>query len=327
MKVIFFGTPDFAAKILTDLLDHSVDIVAVITKPDKAKGRSKELIPTPVKVVIQERDNEIPVFQPEIVSSSEFTEILKEFKADLFIVVAYGEILKQNILDIPPLGCINIHASLLPKLRGAAPIQRAIIQGEKKTGITLIHMARKMDAGDIIAMEKISIPLEMTYGELEQELCQLGSDLLIQELVKIEKKTSLRTPQNHLQATLAPKIELEDCEINWSDSAENIHNLVRGVNPEPGAWCYIQVRGEKKRLKIFKTYPRKEFSGKPGQLISKNKSELIVCCGTDAIQILEVQLEGKKRMMVTDLLKGFLPEYLVFSDKPSQTSSSTSSRT
>lgn len=312
MKIIFFGTPDFAAQILKKIVDNSWEVLAVVTRPDRPKGRSGQALPTPVKLVAEEQLAKAPVYQPEKVSDPAFAEILKSHQADLFVVVAYGEIVKQNILDIPTKGCINIHASLLPEYRGAAPIQRAIINGEKKTGVTIMHMVRKMDAGDMIATAKVSIPFEMTYGELEAELCQVGGELLLEVLSQMETGEWTRTPQDHTQATMAPKIELENCELDWTASATTLHNLVRGVNPEPGAWCFVLFKGERKRMKVFKTQVERGLFAPLGSVIPRGKGELIVACGTEALNLLEVQLEGKKRMSTTELLRGVTIEQLSF---------------
>lgn len=302
MRIVFFGTPQFAADVLKYLIDHQVDVVAVITKPDRPKGRSSELIPTPVKLVAQAFS--IPIHQPELVSAPEFAETLQAYHADLFVVVAYGEIIKQHILDMPAMGCINMHASLLPKYRGAAPIQRSIINGETKTGITIMYMVRKMDAGDIIKMVEVPIGTNTTYGELEKTLCDVGSKVLLEVIHQFEKGSVQRLEQDHTQATLAPKIELEDCEIKWSLPAQAIHNLVRGVNPHPVAWCYVKIGDQQKRLKILSTRLLHERSGEPGTILSTLKEGLIVACGEGAVQILQLQLEGKKAMAAEELIHG-----------------------
>jgi methionyl-tRNA formyltransferase len=305
MKVVYFGTPHFAANVLSFLLAHGIEIIAVVTKPDRSQGRSSTLIPTPVKCIAETQIPPLQVFQPEIVSAPEHIPYLKSFNADLFVVVAYGEIIKQHLLDMPKVACINVHASLLPKYRGAAPIQRCIINGEVETGITLIHMAKKMDAGDIISMEKVEIGSDTTYGELEEQLCKIGCKQVLKVIHDFETGKATRTPQDHSLATLAPKIELEDSEIDWSKSAQEIHNLVRGVNPHPGAWCHIKVKGQDKRLKIFKTkivsLASKE---KPGQICFCKKNGLIISCGQGEIKLLHVQLEGKKAMSAEELMRG-----------------------
>lgn len=300
MKIVYFGTPPFAAQVLNDLVRHGCDIVAVVTRTDKPKGRSGEPVPTPVKEVAL--SHHIPVYQPEKVSSEEFKPQLEAFNADLFVVVAYGEILKQHVLDAPKKGCINLHASLLPKYRGAAPIQRAIIDGEEESGISIMYMVKKMDAGDVIRTARVPISADMTYGELEQKLCEAGSAELLEVIRLFEKGKVAGIAQDESKVTFAPKIELEDCEIDWSKEAQTIHNLVRGVNPHPGAWCFVTVRGEKKRLKIYKTEVQ-NVSGIPKSAELK-KGEPLIYCGKGAVLLKEVQLEGKKRMQANELFRG-----------------------
>ncbi len=307
MRVIFFGTPWFAAHVLEYLLQQGVTVVAVISKPDRAKGRSATPIPTPVKTVALAHG--LPLYQPEIVSVPEFAEVLTPYKADLFVVVAYGEIIKQHLLDMPRLACLNLHASLLPKYRGAAPIQRCIMEGEAETGVTIMHMVKKMDAGDMIRTVSMSIGPETTFGELEETLCLKGEQLLLEVIHAFEQGVQLpRIPQDQ-QATLAPKIELEDCEIRWERQAQELHNLIRGVNPYPGAWCYVTIRGEKKRLKVIRTKVVSSEKSTPGIILNpdQNKSNLIIGTGTgnQALELVEVQLEGKKRMSSEELTRGF----------------------
>lgn len=312
MKIVFFGTPQFSAEVLRYLLQHNVKVAAVITKPDRPVGRSGTPIPTPVKVEAQAHIHPLPVFQPEIVSAPEFSDTLDSFQADLFVVVAYGEILKQHILDMPKVACINLHTSLLPKYRGAAPIQRCLINGEAETGVTVMHMAKKMDAGDIIKVEKIAIGSNMTYEELEKSLCHIGSKLLLDTIHDFELGIAERYPQDHSQASIAPKIELEDCQIRWNSAAANIHNLVRGVTPHPGAWCYVEVKGQKKRLKIITTRVDAGAVGRPGQIISAGQEGLIIGCEVGAIRILELQLEGKKAMTAKEFLQGIPSNSILF---------------
>jgi methionyl-tRNA formyltransferase len=304
MKIVYFGTPRFAADVLQYLLDNGLNVVAVVTKPDKPQGRSGTPVPTPVKVVAEMGG--IPVLQPEIVSAPDQTPILEAFQADLFVVVAYGEIIKQHLLDMPKIACINVHASLLPYYRGAAPIQRSILNGEKETGITIMHMARKMDAGDVIAMEAVPIGANTTYGELESELCQVGSKLLLKTLLDAEKDLIPRVPQDHSQATFAPKIEIEDCQIHWDQPADTLHNLVRGVNPHPTAWCPVIVKGQHKRLKITTTTVTSTEGSDipPGQIIASSRHGLQVSCGRGILNLLQVQLEGKKSMSADEFMRG-----------------------
>lgn len=309
MKIIFFGTPEIAADVLSFLLQNGVNVAAVITKPDRPKGRSGTPAPTPVKLVAQAQTPPIPVYQPELVSAPEFAGVLKDYHADLFVVVAYGEIIKQHLLDMPRLGCINLHASLLPKFRGAAPIQHAIISGEKETGVTIIHMVRKMDAGDMIRSVTIPIGPDTTAGELTQEICKAGSQALLDVIHDFSNGPVSAIPQNHGMATLAPKIELEDCELIWSKPAQALHNLVRGSTPHPGAWSFVSAKGDKKRLKIIKTRLVLDMSGTPGKILASDKEGVIVACGEQALKLLEVQLEGKKAMSAGELLRGTLLEF------------------
>lgn len=314
MRVVFFGTPLFAAHVLEYLLQHQVNIVAVISKPDRPKGRSGTPVPTPVKTVALAHNPPLPIFQPEIVSALEFADTLQAFEADLFVVVAYGEIIKQHLLNMPHKACINLHASLLPKYRGAAPIQRCIIDGEKESGVTIMHMVKKMDAGDMISKVTVPITPNLTFGELEKALCEVGKKALLEVIQNFEKEEPSCDPQDHSQATLAPKIELEDCEIDWNHSAQNIHNLVRGVNPYPGAWCYVLVKGEKKRIKISQTKLMSHEKVEPGLVLNtqQTKGNLIIATGDQALELIEVQLEGKKSMSSEELTRGIPRSHINF---------------
>jgi len=303
MKVVFFGTPLFAAHVLEHLLAHHIDIVAVITKPDRPQGRSAALIPTPVRVIAQKHS--LPYYQPEIVSDPEFAEILNQYQADLFVVVAYGEIIKQHVLDMPKAGCINLHASLLPKYRGAAPIQRCIINGEKESGNTVIHLVKKMDAGNMIAISKVPVATNTTYGELEQMLCEDGSVLLLKTIRDFKQSTPKGIPQDETLVTFAPKIELKDCEIDWHQPAEAVHNLVRGVNPHPGAWCMVKVKDQLKRLRIITTRLGPTVANnEPGKILSSNKEGILISCGQGSLYIVQLQLEGKKTMPADEFRRG-----------------------
>ena len=301
MKIVFFGTPPFAAEVLTYLLANNVEVAAVITKPDRPKGRSLLLTPTPVKEVALAHG--LPVHQPELVSNPDFAPILAAYNADLFVVVAYGEIIKQHLLDMPSKGCINLHASLLPKFRGAAPIQRAIITGEKESGATIIYLVKKMDAGDMIGKAVVPITIEMTAGELEKELCKAGSRLLLEVIHQIDAGTVQREVQNEQLVTYAPKLELEDCEIHWDQPAQQLHNLVRGVNPFPGAWCKVTIRGELLRLKLLNTRVV-DKPGSPKSVLHYDKEGIIVACGEKSLQLVQLQLEGKKAMSGAEFTRG-----------------------
>jgi methionyl-tRNA formyltransferase len=277
-NIIFMGTPPFAASILERLLDADIDVRAVVTQPPRPQKRSQKPIPSAVAEVATRAG--LPLFEPEKVSTDEMVERLASFGADLFIVVAYGEILRRKVLEIPPLGCVNIHASLLPKYRGAAPIQRAIMEGEWETGVSIMYMVREMDAGDVIEVARTPIGPDEQLAEVEARLCELGGTTLLQVLSNFEKLSA--TPQDSSQITFAPKITTEECEIDWSRPPEQIHNLVRGVAGRPGAWCWVTHGGKKLRMKVHRTQ------------LSDGK-----------LQLLEVQLEGKKRMSEEELRRGF----------------------
>lgn len=314
MRVVFFGTPLIAAEAFNYLIDHGIDIVAVVTKPDKAQGRSSNLVPTPVKQAALARTPPIPVFQPETVSSPEHAPFLEQCKADLFVVVAYGEIIKQHLLDMPKTACINMHVSLLPKYRGAAPIQRAIINGEVETGVTIMHMVKRMDAGDIIATVKVPIGPDTTFGELERTVSLEGAALLLETIRGFAAgKAMPRAPQDETLATLAPKIELEDCLIDWNKPAGAIHNLIRGVNPFPGAWCTIDVKGQRKRLRIISSkLSSTPCTLPPGTLLPSVKGSFEVAAGQGVLEILTLQMEGKKAMGAAEFMRGHPPGSLHF---------------
>lgn len=305
LRVVFFGTSPFAAQILAYLIRQGIEVVAVVTRPDKPRGRSSQLLPPPVKETLKQIRPELPLHQPQKASTEEFTKLLKEYQADLFIVVAYGEILKENILCLPKLGCINIHASLLPAYRGAAPMQRALMDGVLKTGITIIDMVLEMDAGAMIATAETAVPQEMTLGELSEKLCSDACALLLQVIKDFKSGTIIKTPQDKSKVTFAAKITAQEEEIIWTRSSVQIHNQIRALSPQPGAWCRVQVGQEVKRLKIKKSRSLLELQGEPGTNLSFNKEEWIVACGQGGISLLEVQLEGKKSLPIKDFLRGY----------------------
>lgn len=302
MKIVFFGTSPFAARVLSALVDQGVEVAAVVTRVDKPKGRRLELQPPSVKALVLERYPALSVLQPLKASSPEFIEQLKTYNADLFLVVAYGEILKSSLLALPPLGCVNIHASLLPKYRGAAPMQRALMDGVKETGITLIAMNAQMDAGDVLAIEAIPVPIDMTFGQLEVKLCDLAIALTARVLRELAEGKVHYQPQEHALATLAPKLTQEEMRINWTLPAESIHNLVRALSPLPGAWC--EVAGNK-RLKIKRACVDPSLHGEPGSFVKLTAQDWVVACGTGALVLQEVQLEGKRAMTTPQFLQGF----------------------
>jgi methionyl-tRNA formyltransferase len=298
VKIVFFGTPQFAADVLAFLYDKGVDIRAVVTQPDRPKGRSLQLTASAVKEVALARN--LPIYQPEKASTEIFIEEMRGLEADLFVVVAFGQILSQKLLDTPPLGCINVHASLLPKYRGAAPIQRCLMAGDEETGIAIQKMVKQLDAGDVIASATVKIPLEMTFGELEKALIEVTKPLLLEVIHNYAKGIPLGLAQDHAQATYASKIELEEGELNWQESARTLHNRVRAFSPRPGAWVWVTIGDVKKRLKVLRSEIVKS-SGAPGALLSL---EGVVACGEGALKLIEVQPEGKKPMKASDWLRG-----------------------
>lgn len=308
MRIVFFGTPDFAASLLDYLLDANIEVAAVVTQPDRPKGRALHESPSPVKAAVLKRGLQLPILQPQKASQPDFLEALRTIGADLYVVVAFGQILPQTLLDIPPKGCINVHASLLPKYRGAAPIQRCLIDGEKETGVAIQKMVKQLDAGDVIATAKIEVGPDMTFGELEKELCELSKPLLLLVLQSFERGIPPAEPQNHSLATYASKINVEEAEIRWDLPAEEAHNRIRAFSPRPGAWCWIQMPGgEIKRIKILRTRIVLK-QAEPGTL----SSDGIVGCQKGALKIVEVQPEGKKAMPAADWLRGFreMPRFL-----------------
>ncbi|MFI5334349.1 MAG: methionyl-tRNA formyltransferase [Chlamydiales bacterium] len=304
MRIVFFGTSSFAAAVLKFLLEQKIPLVAIVTRPDRPFGRAQRLAPPPVKVVAAQLCPEIPLFQPEKSSTPEFVETVKAFAPDLFVVVAYGEILKKNLLQIPTRGAINIHASLLPKYRGAAPMQRALMDGCKESGVTIQEMVLEMDAGAVLETVKLQVPDEMTCGELSHELCKLACPALVNVIHAIETGEVQKIPQDLSLVTFASKITPQEERIHWSEPAEKIHNQIRALSPIPGAWCEIEMGGEKKRLKIKRSRVILGVSGAPGTVLSSGKEELIIVCGRDGLSLLEVQLEGKKSMPARDFLRG-----------------------
>ena len=301
MKIIFFGTPEIAKRILEQLVKADLDVIAVVTNPDKAVGRSSQKRPSPVKNFALEHG--IPVYQPIKASNIEFAAFLETLKADLFVVAAYSEILKENILDMPPKGCINVHASLLPKYRGAAPMQRAIMAGEKETGVTIMQMTPQLDAGAMLHVVKIPIPDDMTSGELFEEMAKAGGEALLKTLVDIERGTIKPLEQDAHETTYASKLKTEDGKLNFENSAKDVYNQFRGVTPKPGAYCMVEVNGKLKKMLIKKARRSAESGKRAGEILSS--SELLVACADGgSINLLEVQLEGKRVLSAHDFLKG-----------------------
>ena len=304
MRIVFMGTPDFSVPALKALVEAGHEVAAVVTQPDRPRGRGKELQMTPVKV--QALAYGIPVYQPEKVKDPAFVEILRNLKPEVIVVIAFGQILSRDILDLPPYGCINIHASLLPKYRGAAPIQWAVIDGEKETGVTTMMMDVGLDTGDML--EKTIIPLDPkeTGGSLFDKLSQAGGPLILSTLEKLKAGTAVRTPQTDEDSTYAKMLTKSLGQIDWSMEAAAIERLIRGLNPWPSAYTFVHG----KTLKIWDADVLKESSdgAAPGQIIRTDPHSLIVAAGEALLSIRELQLEGKKRMDVETFLRGYTIE-------------------
>lgn len=300
MKIIYFGTPKFSADILTYLFEKKINISAVVTQKDYIRNNVE--IFSEVKRTALLKLNTNDILQPENASAPVFLQQLKTYKADLFVVVAYGQILKDELLKIPPLGCINVHASLLPKYRGAAPIQYSILNGEKTTGITIMKLVRKMDAGPIISQKEIEIKDDMIFSDLHDELCNIAKPLLLEVLQKFEKNEIKLIEQDESKVTYAHKITKELREINFNNDAKIIYNQIRAFADEPGAFCKISINGNSKDLKIFKAKIL-DLQLKQKEVKFENDS-IIVGCNKNSLELLDVQLEGKKRMKIFEFLKG-----------------------
>lgn len=299
MKILYMGTPDFAVPSLNALIEKGYEICGVMTQPDKPKGRGHKLTPPPVKECAIAHN--IPVFQPETLKNEVFSNELKELNPDIIVVAAYGKILPSYILDYPKYGCINIHGSILPKYRGAAPIQRAVMDGETETGITIQLMNEGIDTGDILYIEKTEIGENETAGELFDRLALIGADALLKCLEKIENGTITRTPQNHDEATYAKMLDKETGKIDWTKSAKEIFSLIKGTNPYPVA--HTLYKGEV--LKIFTATPGGKTNAEPGKITGLPSKKIEVACGDGTSLIIsEVQLFGKKRMDTASFLNG-----------------------
>jgi methionyl-tRNA formyltransferase len=283
------GTPGFAVPTLRALIESDNDVVAVVTKPDTPKGRGRRVIPPPIKILTI--DYNIPVLQPEKIKTEEFYSELKKCELDMICVAAYGKILPKNILDLPPYGCINVHASLLPKYRGAAPINWAIVRGEKITGITTMMMDEGMDTGDILLQKEVKIEVEDNAESLSEKLSIVGAELLI-ETISLQK-------QDHSKATYAPMLKKENGIIDWRTSSEEIKNLIRGTLPWPGAHTTI----DGKNLKLYKAEVSHGI-GKPGEVMLSESGILRVATGDGSIDIKEIQIEGGKRLSTRAFLSG-----------------------
>lgn len=296
------GTPDFAVSSLEHLVKENYEVIGVVTQPDRKKGRGKKITPPPVKQKAVKLG--LTVFQPQKVREEEFVNILKKLNPDVIVVVAYGQILPKAILELPPLGCINVHASLLPKYRGAAPLHWSIIRGETKTGITTMLMDEGLDTGDILLKEEVEIDINLKVGDLHDKLADLGGKLLIKTLDLLEKNQINPQTQNEEEATYSPLLNKEHEKISWNESAVNIHNLVRGMNPWPGAYTLYN----KQRLKILETRLNRfdqDDNNENGTIIEIEDKGFWVKTKKGKILITKVQPAGKKAMPASDFINGY----------------------
>ena len=304
MRIVFMGTPDFAVPSLQKLIDCGHEIAAVVTQPDKARGRGKTVTYSPVKQKALEY--EIPVYQPVKARDPEFVQILKDMAPEVIVVVAFGQILPKSILDIPPYGCINVHGSLLPKYRGAAPVQWAVINGEKVSGVTTMYMAEGLDTGDMIMKAEVPLSEKETGGSLHDKLADVGADLLVRTLDALKDGTAVRTPQDDSQAGQYAKMLTKSMgELDFSRPASELERLIRGLNPWPSAYTFVHGR----TLKLWEAQViDKEYEGQTGEIVEITKDGFAIKTGKGALAVRSLQLEGKKRMDAGAFLRGYALE-------------------
>ena len=300
MKILFMGTPDFAVFSLKALAESSHEILGVVTQPDKPKGRGYQLLPPPVKVFAEEKG--FAVYQPGTLRSEEFSELLESICPDVIVVVAYGKILPKNVLDFPRFGCVNVHGSLLPEYRGAAPMQRAIIDGKKVTGITTMYMAEGIDTGDMLLKEEVAIEENDNFEDIHDKLGKCGAELIVRTLDLLETEGIERIPQDDILSNYAAKIEKADCLIDFSKDAKQVHDLIRGLSPIPLSFTRTP---DGKLLKVLESRIASEEGklGECGEVISLEDG-ITVACGTGSIRITRVLPEGKGRMNAADFVRG-----------------------
>ncbi|SER62621.1 methionyl-tRNA formyltransferase [Salipaludibacillus aurantiacus] len=300
MKIVFMGTPDFAVPVLESVVNNGYDVSLVVTQPDRPKGRKQTLTPPPVKVAAEKMG--LPVFQPEKIKNETEWKQVEKINPDLIITAAFGQILPQELLDVPPKGCINVHASLLPKYRGGAPIHQAVIDGEEKTGITIMYMVAKLDAGDMIAQESLPILPEDTTGTMHDKLSRLGAELLTRTLPLIEKGDIHPVRQDEEYVTYAPNIKKEQERIDWAKTADQLFNQIRGLNP----WPVAHTEAEGKRFKVWEAETSQDHTDEsPGTVVAIEEHDIKVACGDGkTLALTKVQPAGKKPMDVATFLRG-----------------------
>lgn len=297
LRTVFMGTPDFALDTLHGLIDIGLDLIGVYTQPDRPKGRGKKLAAPPIKELALQQS--IPVFQPARLRAPEAVAELQALAPDLIVVVAYGQILPQTVLDIPRFGCINVHASLLPKYRGAAPINKAVVDGETETGVTTMQMDVGLDTGDMLIKKMLAIGPDETAGELHDRLARVGREAMDETIVRLLDGSLVAEKQDEALTCYAPMMKKEDGLVDWSRAASEIHNQVRGLAPWPGAYTFLDGA----TLKIGGTV-LSAGAGEPGTVLSADSSGVVIACGEGAVRITELQLPGKKRLAAADFLRG-----------------------
>ncbi|WP_342636779.1 MULTISPECIES: methionyl-tRNA formyltransferase [Eubacterium] len=298
IKVVYMGTPEFAVNALRRIHEEGYDIIGCFTQPDKQKGRSSKLIAPPVKVCAEEFG--IPVFQPEKIREEEYVEKLRSLNPDVIVVAAFGQILPESILNIPKYGCINIHASLLPKYRGAAPIEWAVIDGEKETGVTTMYMEKGLDTGDMIEKAVTEIGADETAEELRSRLADMGAELIISTLKNVISGNCSREKQDDSKSNYAVMLKKEMGKVDWNDPADKIERLIRGLQP----WPVVYATLNDKNLKIYAASVEGDRDGEPGEIVEVTKKNFVVKCGSGSLRIKSVQPEGKKRMDSVAFLNG-----------------------
>ncbi len=312
MRIIFIGTGDIGLPTLQILRESTHQLVAVVTQPDKPAGRDQQLRPPPIKSALA--TTSIPILQPTRIRHDEVVRQLREFAPDLLVVMAYGQILPRSVLEIPLIACLNLHASLLPRHRGAAPIQAAIAAGDPETGITVMYMDEGLDTGDLFLQESLTISPNETGGSLHDRLAELAPEALAKALDQLANGDAPRRPQDAARATYAPRLSREAGLIDWSESAEVIERKIRAYDPWPGTFALLHAPSAKSRhLKIFRATTIDETtSARPGSVIWPNESEILVVTGCGLLRLDEVQLEGRRRMSAADFLRGFSSPNLHF---------------
>ncbi|MDB5509288.1 MAG: methionyl-tRNA formyltransferase [Hyphomicrobiales bacterium] len=298
MRIVFMGTPDFAVPVMTEILGQGHEIVAVYTRAPKPAGRGMDLRPSPVHALAE--DFGCPVFTPKSLRTEEAAEIFRSHAADVAVVVAYGLILPLAILEAPRLGCLNLHGSLLPRWRGAAPIQRAIMAGDRETGVMVMRMEEGLDTGPVGMAERVVITDDMSAGELHDRLSVIGADLMVRALAALARDSLQFTPQSEVGVTYAHKIEKSEARIDWTRAARSLHDHVRGLSPFPGAFFEVDLGRGPERVKVLRAKPC-EGAGAPGDVLD---DALAIACGTGALRLLEVQRAGKQPMKADEFLRG-----------------------